>query len=314
MRRFVICVIVISVLTTLLTGCMGSGVHETGNTDGKINVISTIFTPYDFVREIAGDRANITMLLPPASESHSFEPTPQDLMMIQECDVFIYVGGESDKWVAGILDSLDTGGMVIVTLIDCVDAVEEEIVEGMTGNEDDEKAYDEHIWTSPANAKLMIRKITDVLCDKDNANADAYRLNEAAYLTRLDELDLALSEVVRGAVRKTLVFGDRFPFRYLTDAYGLEYFAAFPGCSSESEPSAATMMFLIDKVKAESIPVVFYLELSNMKIAETISEATGAKPLLLHACHNITKSDFEEGLGYMDLMTRNVEALREALY
>ncbi len=322
---------------------------------GRLNIITTIFAPYDFVRQIAGDKADVTMLLPPASESHSFEPTPQDIIKIQDSDVFIYVGGESDAWVDGILDSMDTSKKEIITLMDCVEVVEEEVVEGMeddehdhgheegeeaghddehegeeTGNDDEhegeeaheeeagheheeEIAYDEHVWTSPRNAKLIVQKISGALCARDAANAAEFQTNTAAYMTQLDALDAKFQEVVDSAARKTIVFGDRFPFRYFTDAYGLTYSAAFVGCSTESEASPATVKFLIDKVNAEKIPVVFHIELGNENMTNTICEETGAKPLLLHACHNITRDDFLAGRTYIDLMTNNVETLREAL-
>jgi len=290
--------------------------------DDKISIVTTIFPPYDFTRAIAGDKAEITMLLPPGAESHSFEPTPQDIIKIQNCAVFIYNGGGSDVWVDDVLESMDTSKMKIVKFIDCVEVVEEEIVEGMedeeeseelTEGEEEEPEYDEHVWTSPRNAKLIVQKISDTLCEADSSNAAAYKANAAAYITKLDELDAKFRAVVDSAARKTIVFGDRFPFRYFADAYGLNYFAAFPGCSTETEASAATVAFLIDKVKAEKIPVVFHIELSNAKMADTIAEGAGAKVLELHACHNISKTDFEAGKTYIDFMAANVDALREAL-
>ena len=286
-----------------------------GQNEKPLTVITTIFPPYDFAREIIGDKTNITMLLPPASESHSFEPAPRDIIAIQNCDVFIYVGGESDEWVNSVLSSMNTSGMKIITLMDCVEAVKEEVVEGMEGEEEEkeEPEYDEHVWTSPRNARLIVQKISDTLSEADAANAAAYKQNTARYLAKLDELDAKFQTVVDGAKRKTIVFGDRFPFRYFADRYGLTYFAAFPGCSTETEPSAATVKFLIDKIKAEHIPAVFQIELSNGRMAETISESTGAKVLLLHSCHNISKSDFESGASYLDIMTRNADALKDAL-
>jgi zinc transport system substrate-binding protein len=265
---------------------------------------------------------SLTMLLPPGAESHSFEPTPRDIIAVQNCDLFIYVGGESDDWVGRILDSMDTTRMRIITLMDCVDVVEEVIVEGMEepeeeveeGEEGEEAEYDEHVWTSPANAVLIVRKIAGVLEELDAVNAALYERNTAAYIEKLQKLDGDFRTLVNGAVRKTLVFGDRFPFRYFADAYGLDYYAAFPGCSTETDCSAATIAFLIDKVRAEKIPVVFHIELSNENIARAIAEETGAKNLLLHAVHNITKRDFDNGAGYYDLMSRNLATLHEALY
>ena len=320
---------IIAVLTAIaMAGCNTSSASA-GNTqvanpgEDCISVVATIFAPYDFAREIAGDNADITMLLPPGSETHSFEPTPQDIIAIQDCDVFIYVGGESDDWIDRILDSMDTKNKTIVPLIDCVEPVEEAIIEGMqedkesSGNnaiDKTEPEYDEHIWTSPKNAKLIANEISGALCKADEANEVLYEQNADVYMEKLDILDAEFRTVVDGAARKTIVFGDRFPFRYFADAYGLDCFAAFPGCSTETEPSAKTVAFLIDKIEDEQIPVVFHIELSNEKMADTLCAETGAKKLLLHSCHNISKDDFQNGLSYLKLMTRNVTALKEALY
>jgi zinc transport system substrate-binding protein len=290
------------------------------NASQNIAVTATIFPPYDFVRQIAGDKVNLKMLLPPGAESHSFEPTPQDVIAVQNSKLFIYGGGESDEWVERILDSMDMSNMKIVSLMACVEVVEEEIVEGMEEEEETQAngaetppEYDEHVWTSPRNAALIVEAISDALCEVDTANTETYRLNAAEYIAKLSELDGEFQSVVNGALRKTIVFGDRFPFRYFADAYGLSYFAAFPGCSTETEPSAATVAFLIDKVKNEQIPVIFHIELSNEKMADAISEATGAKKLLLHACHNISKKDFDAGKTYLEFMRANVQNLQEAL-
>jgi zinc transport system substrate-binding protein len=296
----------------------GSGKKD-GRQDGKLSVVTTIFPAYDFVREIAGDRVNLTMLLPPGAESHSFEPTPRDIIAVQKSGMFIYVGGESDDWVDRILESLDTRRIEIITLMDCVDVVEEVIVEGMEepeeeGGEEEEVEYDEHVWTSPRNAMLIVRKIADALERLDAANAAEYEKNAESYIAKLAGLDAEFKALTDGAKRRTLVFGDRFPFRYFADAYGLDYYAAFPGCSTETDCSAATIAFLINKVRAEKIPVVFHIELSNEKIADAIVEDTGAKKSLLHAVHNITKRDFDRGVSYYDLMSQNLVYLREALY
>ncbi|MDR1731842.1 MAG: metal ABC transporter substrate-binding protein [Synergistaceae bacterium] len=310
-------------LSSTLTGVQAEAAgkaEKTGkNGSAKLSVVVTIFPPYDFARELAGRTADVTMLLPPGAESHSYEPTPRDIVKIQNCDIFLYNGGESDEWVRKVLDSMDTSGMKILKFIDCVEVVEEEIVEGMQDDEEhdeeheEEHEYDEHVWTSPRNAKLIVQRIAEALSETDPVNADAYRKNAASYLDRLDELDGQFQAVVDGARRRTIVFGDRFPFRYFADAYGLKYFAAFPGCSTETEASAATVKFLIDRINAEKIPVVFHIELSNEKMANVIAEATGAKVSLLHACHNISKADFEAGKNYLGLMTANVAALKEAL-
>jgi len=280
---------------------------------GKLSVVSTIFPSYDFARQITGGLAEVTLLLPPGSESHTFEPTPRDIAKIQSCGLFIHGGGESDAWAEKILGSIDTTRMKIVTLLGCVEPLEAE--HHHDGDEHDTEAHamDEHVWTSPRNAKRIVEEILRALCEADAENAPVYLENARAYLERLDALDMAFQAVVDKAARKTLIFGDRFPFRYFAQAYGLECFAAFPGCAEETEASAATVKRLIDKVNAEGIPVVFHLELSDRKMAQTIARATGAQIRLLHACHNISKDDFLAGKGYIDLMEANVQALQAAL-
>jgi len=314
MKRIIFILITITVLSGI-TACRQNKNAVTRNQDGKINVTVTIFPPYDFVRYIAKDKVNLTMLLPPGSESHSFEPSPRDIITIQNSDIFIYGGGESDKWIDRILQSMDTGNMKILAMMNAVETVEEEIVEGMEEDNDDdeETAYDEHVWTSPQNTVLIVQVITALLCEADPANADFYRQNAVDYNKELEQLDAAFAGLVSGAKRKTIVFADRFPFRYFADAYGLSYYAAFPGCSTETEPSAATVKFLIDKIRTEQIPVVFHIELSNERMANTISEETGSKKLLFHSCHNITKQDFDAGLGYLEIQQSNIINLREAL-
>jgi zinc transport system substrate-binding protein len=329
MKRFLFIVMALSFSVCAL---FGGGKREKAANNGKLEVVAVNFPAYDFARRIAGDRINLTMMLPPGAESHSFEPTPSDIIRIQNCDVFIYTGGESDAWVDRILGTMDTSGTKVIRMMDAVDVVEEEIVEGMQdehehgdlseeevaaetpGHEHEEEVeYDEHVWTSPKNAKRIMQVIEGALCEADPVDAAAFRRNAAEYGAELDELDKEFQAVVNGAKRKTIVFGDRFPFRYFVDAYGLTYFAAFPGCSTETEPSAATVAFLIDKVKAEKIPVIFHIELSNERMADAIAAETGAKKLLLHACHNISKREFDRGVTFLELQRGNVSRLKEAL-
>ncbi len=308
-------------IAVTLVGCVPSlkrGQAEVQ--DDKISIVTTIFPPYDFAKRIGGDKVQVTMLLAPGVESHSYEPTPQDIIKISESDLFIYAGGESDAWVEGIMDSLDKKVQTL-TLMDCVETVAEEQVEGMEAEEEEthgekeseEIEYDEHVWTSPRNASLIVEKIADSFCVMDVKNEAEYRSNQKEYQKELEDLDRAYQELTDHAVRKELVFGDRFPFRYLADAYGLTYYAAFPGCSSETEPSAATIAFLSKKVKEDQIPVVLYLELSNHKIADAIAEATGVETAMLHSCHNVSKDEVEEGVTYLSLMKQNLEVLKGAL-
>lgn len=322
MRKFFAVIMAMALFVLLITGCgTDNTVSKDKSTEEALNVVTTIFPPYDFASQIAGDKAEVSMLLPPGAESHSYEPTPQDIIKIQNCDVFIYTGGDADAWVDDILKSMDTSKMKIVKMIDCVPAVEEKIVEGMQPEEEEnsdsvkteEPEYDEHVWTSPQNAIKITQAISDALCQIDKNNQEYYQENTSAYITELKALDNEFKEIVSKASRKVIVFGDRFPLRYFADEYGLQYYAAFPGCSTETEPSVNTIKFLVDKVKLEKIPVVFYIEFSNHKTADSICEATGAKPLLYHSCHNVSQKDMDKGMSYVDIMRQNEANLKEAL-
>lgn len=319
---------------SLLTGCGGMKGYGNG-TDGqqedeKISVVTTIFPQYDFVRQIAGDKVELKMLLKPGEETHSYEPTPQDIIAIQNSDVFIYVGGENDAWVEEILESMPDSDMVTLKLMDCVDTLEEEEVEGMqsepghihgeeeTHIHEGETAYsvhemDEHVWTAPENASAIAGEIRDILVKEDPSNSGIYEKNTAEYQKQLDELDQQFRDVVSSAKRNMVIFGDRFPFRYFADAYDLDYYAAFPGCASDTEPSAATMAFLINKVKEEKVPAVLKMELSNENIANAIAEATGTEVKTFYSCHNLTAEEFESGETYLSMMEKNVETLKEVL-
>lgn len=496
MKRILPIIMALVLMLAVVSSCSQEGANTGDGNNKKISVVSTIFPGYDFTRAIAGDQVELTMLLPPGTESHSFEPTAQDVIKIQNSDVFIYVGGDSDAWVDRLLNSMDTTNMKIISMMDLVETVQEEVKEGMEeehdhsheeeinpddihdrplsdwagswvsiekalstgaldeyithnaeenekdfatqkniyaqrwqsdfsslkitdnqitwndasaayryigyklvegdhgasvwygfeaedpsanvptylafsdhgsggeeqhddahelahfhmryGNEsfealtviedwsptyfpsdasdteiaealsehsdsDHDAEYDEHVWTSPLNAIRITEHISSVLGTIDQQNADIYQTNTEAYVAKLKDLDAAFRDVVDNVSYKTLIFADRFPFRYFVDEYGLDYYAAFPGCSTETEPSAKTVSFLIDKTKNEGIPAIFHIEFSNEKMADTIGESTGAKKMLLHSGHNITKTDFEDGVTYLDLMWRNVETLKEAL-
>lgn len=316
LKKFISLLSATAMLFTLVfTGCN----KAEDETNGKINVVSTIFPQYDFSRQIAGGNANLKMLIPPAGESHTYEPTPQDIISIKNADVFLYIGGENDKWVDDIFNEIDTQKTKVVKLIDYVDTVDEEIVEGMQEHTEEYEEYDEvyskdeHIWTSPINAILMVNAICDAMCNVDEKNSDLYKANTKEYISQLEELDNELKDVADSAKRNELVFGDRFPLRYFTDEYGLKYYAAFPGCSSETEPSAATIAFLVDKVKKDKIPVILKIELSSGLVADTIAEETGAEVMTFYSCHNLTKEQFENGETYLSMMTENITTLKKAL-
>ena len=282
-----------------------------------LSVVCTIFPAYDFARQLAGDTAQVRLLLPPGSESHSYEPSPRDIIDIQEADLFLYAGGESDNWVDGILASMGDDAPRAFRLTDCVTLLAEETSASMEAEERDhgEEAaeMDEHVWTSPKNAMLIVAQLCDTLCEIAPQNAQVYEEALSAYLTELEALDAAFEETVANGKRDLIVFGDRFPFRYFAHDYHLRYDAAFPGCSEDSEPSVRTVISLVETVRAEEVPVIFYIEFSSRKTADVLAEETGAKELLFHSCHNVSTEELEGGATYLSLMWNNVAALKEAL-
>ena len=313
-------------LTLSMTACdfsrqsqnkFGSNSAQTSDLPDKLSIVTTIFPQYDFSRQIAGNLADITMLIGPGEEAHTYEPTPQDIIKIQNADIFIYAGGESESWVNGILGSFDSSNIKVIDMMDLCSVVEEEFTEGMEHEEEtsdaNEKEYDEHVWTSIDNAQIISQAIADALCTVDEENSAVYRENCVKYLSELSSVKKEISQIVNNSERKTLIFGDRFPARYFIDEFELDYYAAFAGCSEQSEPSAGTVAFLINKVNEEKIPVVFYIELSNGKVAKTIAESTGAETMCFNSAHNVSMEQFINGVTYIDLMKQNAEALKIAL-
>ena len=308
--------------------------------DGKIQIVATLFPYYDFARAIVGDRADVTLLLSPGREAHSFEPTPLDAVTISEADVFLYNGGEGEYWVDSMLGAAGENIAVVARMMDYVDALDEEYVEGMQGadghdhdhehgshddhddhdhdheedeHDSDEVEYDEHIWTSPKNAVVLCRAVCDTICKADPANEDFYRANCDDYCAQLEDLDVRFSALCESAPRRLLIFADRFPMLYFCREYGLDYRAAFHGCSGDTEPSLATIKFLIDKVENENIPVVYTIDFGTKKVAAVVSECTGAAIETLYSMQTVSRADFDAGETYLTLMERNFEALRKGL-
>ena len=316
--RLMAVILAAGIAAAAVTGC---GVKQEEPDDGKLKIVTTIFPQYDFVRAIAGGTGavNVRMLLSPGEEVHSYEPTPLDIKEIQNCDLFIYVGAENDVWVDRILENMGDKRPETLRLVDLTETVAEESVEGMMEEkghdheESREEEADEHVWTSPVKAAEITEAIAQKMAELDPANADDYLANAQDYEAKILDLDAQFRQIAENAERKILVFGDRFPIRYFAEGYGLDYFAAFPGCSSESEPSASTLAFLIDKVREEEIPVVFSIEFSNGNIARAICESTGAVQRTFNSCHNVTKEQKENGATYVSLMSENLEVIREAL-
>lgn len=376
------------VFALCLSGCgIASAVQKRqarqmpGGGEEKLTVAVTLFPYYDFIRQIAGDQVELTLVVPAGMDSHSFEPTPADMRLIQNADVLICNGGSMEHWLFQVLEAIGRSDQVVVAMMDYVNVLEEETVEGMEeeahehkydvgqeynqeyGHEqeyeqeygweqhEDEQEhdnnheyvmghekkhdvrpqiknktcdseeydshafheYDEHIWTSPVNAMESVKVIRDVLCREDPAHSKDYEKRAEIYLSDLGRIDADLRQLSKERKRNMIILGDKFPFRYLADEYGLEYRAAFSGCSTDTEPAARTIAYLIEQVRQQQIPVVYYLELSSPRVAEIIGEETGAQPLLLHSCHQVTRRQFEDGVTYVELMEQNIVNLRKGL-
>jgi len=311
----------------LVFACAGAA---GGESERAISIVAMNFPGYDFARHTAGDGAEVSMLIPPGADSHSYEPSPRDLLSIQNADLFIYTGGESDTWLEKLLVSLGDAAPETLRMMDVVNVLAEEHTASMetdhahdhhaadtcTDESHDhvhEEEMDEHVWTAPRNAICIVEAIADKLCMICPENAEVYRNHAAAYTAQIAEVDRLFAEVVTHAKRDLIVFGDRFPLRYFAAAYGLRYDAAFPGCSEDSEPSVRTVISLVDTVRAENVPVVFHIEYSSQKTARILAEETGAQLRLFHGCHTVSAQEIADGATYVSLMRQNVEALKEAL-
>ena len=306
---------VITAAATVLSLCACSSESGYSNSDsGKLKIISTVFPPYDLARQIAGDNAEISILLPPGSETHNYEPSAKDMIAIRNCDIFLYIGGENEQWAEKLINSNDTENVTAVKLIDYVPTLfEDEDEHDHDHDHEHEHETDEHIWTSPKNAQLMLSAVYDAICKVDPSDKQTYTKNKDAYAKQLSDLDDAYRSAVDNAKNKTIVLADKFPFRYLAHEYGLEFNAAFAACSDESEPGVSTMIKLTKTIKENNIPAVYYLEFSSTKIADTLCDETGATKLMLHSCHNVSKQDIENNVSYVDLMKQNLENLKLTL-
>ena len=333
MKKITALLLALFILVGALAGC---GKQDDTNQTDKLSIVTTIFPEYDWVREILGDKADnaeITMLLDNGVDLHSYQPTADDIVKISDCDLFIYVGGESDGWVEDALRNAANGNMKVINLLEVLgDSVKtEEIVEGMQEEEhehedahahDDaeehehEEEADEHVWLSLKNAKMLVRVISKALQELDPDNKDIYAANADAYVKKLSALDAEYQAAVDAASNKTILFGDRFPFRYLVDDYGLRYYAAFVGCSAETEASFETISFLAKRVDEWKLPCVLTIEGAQHKIAETIVRNTTAKNqrvLTMDSMQSTTSKDVKNGTTYLSVMEKNLSVLKEAL-
>ncbi|MBQ7063969.1 MAG: zinc ABC transporter substrate-binding protein [Firmicutes bacterium] len=326
MKKTFLAVLAAALLFCLsLSGCKSAPGRPTG--DAGLHIVTTIFPEYDWVRNVLGKNPNgakLTLLLDSGVDLHSYQPSVADISVISHCDLFVYVGGESEKWVAKALEEADNPNMVVINLLDVLGdaAKEEELAEGMQPEDhdhddhDDEVEYDEHVWLSLRNTALFVDSILQGMIKLDSVNAEYYRSQAEDYLAKLNALDREYEEAVASASVRTLLFGDRFPFRYLTEDYGLSYYAAFVGCSSETEASFETIAFLAQKMDELSLHSVLTIEGSDGRIARTIVENTQSKDqqiLALNSMQATTAADIRNGTTYLSIMEQNLKVLKQAL-
>lgn len=362
LRKSVVFIVTIS----MILGMVGCGKTTEKEDNYRLKIVTSLFPYYDMARAVIGDVKGIDlkMTVTPGQDSHSFEPTPSDVIQMENADVLIYNGGSLETWIDTLLDSLNNKNQIQMKMMDYVDVLNEEIVEGMDTrfeehdhdehshkddnhnkekhkedshseekhkednhsedssndsefhNEDSEEEHeetDEHIWTSPVNEIIMTEKICETLSKALPEEKENFQKNAESYISQLKELDNEFRTIVENAKINEIIFADKFPLQYFAKEYGLKYYAAFPGCGSDMEPSAKTIGFLVDKIKEDNIKAVFYLELSSHIVADAIKTDTGAKPLQFNSCHNITQKQFDSGVTYVDLMKENVNNLKIAL-
>lgn len=311
----------------LLVGCLSacsSGTKTNVRKDDTLHIVTTIFPEYDWVQNILGERAanvEVTMLLDNGVDLHSYQPTADDMVKISTCDLFIYIGGESDAWVEDALAEVTNKDMIVLNLLEVLGGKvkEEELVEGMEESDEEEEEgpeYDEHVWLSLNNASILVDSIADAMGQLDAEHTETYKNNATAYIEKLSALDAQYQSAVSDAAVTTLLFGDRFPFRYLVDDYGLSYYAAFAGCSAETEASFETITFLAGKVDELSLSCVITIEGQDHRIAETIVQNTRDKNqqiLTMNSMQSTTSKDVQDGATYLSIMESNLEVLKEAL-
>ena len=351
MKKFSFCSLACAIFVAALFSLVAcNSVSENKKQEShELSIITTIYPEYAWTKEILGartDSVNLTLLIKNGIDLHSFKPTAQDIAKIANADMVIYVGGESDEWIEKALEATPKKGRTEINLMKVLgDRVKaEEIVEGMQAEEehhhehaeehehehhdehaeahehhhhDEEVENDEHVWLSLKNAEILVKKIAEELSKIDVTHASAYKQNAEAYIAQIQSLDAEYRTAVESAARKTVLFGDRFPFRYLVDDYGIKYYAAFVGCSAESEASFETIAFLAGKMDAESLPVIFTIENSNGKIAKSVLAASkksqSAQILIINSMQSITEKQINEGIDYLSLMKANLENLKKAL-
>ena len=337
-KKIIFIVIAIAIIIGI-GACLVIGGNK-NKSNAKYKVVASNFASYDFLRAIIGDNKDVelTFLLGPGKDAHSYDPTAGDLIKIQDSDLFVFVGGEMEKWSDKVVDSLDTTGTEIICIADFVETMEEKEVDGAEEHEHDhdhedeeehheegeehheeheheheEGAFDEHIWTSPEDAIKMVNALEKAMEKIDNKNATKYKENADKYIAQIKDVDSKIQNIVDNRKRNRLIFADKMPMQYFIDYYKLEVSAAFDGCSTEVDPSAKTIAYLQNKVKEEKIPVILYIELNPGTVAKTIADETGAKAMQIQTLHNVSLDDFNKGETWVSLMTRNIDVLKKAL-
>ena len=318
-KKIILIFIAIIMVFSIIFAMFKSGTNNKKDSN-KIQVVVSNFASYDFLRAIIGENKNVELsfLMGPGKEAHSYEPTAQNLISIQNSDLFVYIGGEMEKWSDKVLDSIDTTHSKVICIADFVETIKEQEIDGAEAEDEEEEeegSFDEHIWTSPANAIKMVEALEQAMEKIDNENSETYKKNSENYITQIKDLDKQIQEIVDNKVRNRLIFGDKMPMQYFINYYNLKVSAAFSGCSTETEPSAATIAYLVNKAKEEQIPVILYIELNNGKVAKTIADevGNGCKAMQIQSLHNVSLDDFNAGETYITLMNRNMEVLKKAL-
>ena len=319
-KKIILAVIAVLIILVIVIAAVKTG--ENKKKSDKLQIVSSNFASYDFLRAIIGDDENVelTFLLGPGKDAHSFDPTAKDIVTIQNADLFIYIGGEMEKWVDRVLETLDNKEVNTICISDYVDTIEEKEVDGAEEHEeeheeDEEGAFDEHIWTSPENAIKMVNTLEEAMEKVNEQNSEKYKENARKYIEQIEDVASQIQNIVDNKVRDRLVFADKMPMQYFIDYYNLKVSAAFNGCSTETEPSAQTIAYLQNKVKEEKIPVILYIELNPGRVAQTIANevGNGCQAMQIQALHNISLDDFNNGETLVILMTRNIDVLKKAL-
>ena len=323
LKKVILVIILIAIiLVGIIAGVVLGKKNKTNNNNNteKIKVTASNFASYDFLRAIIGDNDNIelTFLLGPGKDAHSYDPTAQDLITIQNSDLFIYIGGEMEKWADRVLPTLDTSSTKVICVADDIKTIDEQEIDGAEPEEEEDEeegAFDEHIWTSPDNAITMVNTLEKSMEEIDSSNSSKYKQNAENYIAKIKNVDKQIQEIVDNKKRDRLVFGDKMPMQYFINYYKLQVSAAFSGCSTETEPSSKTIAYLVNKAKEEKTPVILYIELNNGKVANTIANevGNGCKAMQIQTLHNVSKTDFDNGETWVSLMERNLDVLKAAL-